>query len=239
MYETGALVECVEGKFFDERYAVNLDVVAFGPKLHLLYFLASYDWTHVWLVDAHDTIWDAFFGIATLVMVALLTVYPRYRLYFRELTLREQPCARILPVESSQFCEYLPQQLQQSVNHPACPFLSVTALLHIGHVVTGHIKVFRPHAMNSEFPACHAHHRIHLFYTLPQQFGVGWVTHGTLVTGGVGIEGVEILHVRLPCFSQCLLLILYLQAAGQLQGDVIYELVVGQWIPWTDPDAAE
>ena len=60
----------------------DLDVVAFGSKLHLFYFLASYDWTDVWLVDAHDTIRDAFFGIATLVMVALLTVYLRYRLYF-------------------------------------------------------------------------------------------------------------------------------------------------------------
>lgn len=86
-------------------------------------------------------------------MVALLTVYLRYRLHFCELAFGEQSCAGIFPAESSQFREYLPQQLQQPVNHPACPFLSVTALLHIGHVVTGHVKVFRPHATNPEFPA--------------------------------------------------------------------------------------
>ena len=94
----------------------------------------------------------------------------------------------------------------------------MTALFHIGHVVTGYIKVLRPHAMDAKFTACLAHHRIHLFYAFPQQFRISWVTHGTFVTGSIGIESVEILHVRLPCLSQCLLLILYLQAAGQFQG---------------------
>ena len=32
-----------------------------------------------------------------------------------------------------------------------------------------------------------------------------------------GFESIEILHVRLPCFCQCLLLILYLQMVGQLE----------------------
>ena len=32
VYETGALVECVEGKLFDERYAVNLDLLHLAPN---------------------------------------------------------------------------------------------------------------------------------------------------------------------------------------------------------------
>ena len=57
MLETGTLVEGVES-------------------------LASYDWAYVWLVDAYDTIGDTFICIATLVVVALLAVYLRYRLCF-------------------------------------------------------------------------------------------------------------------------------------------------------------
>ena len=44
--------------------------------------LASYDWAYVWLVDAYDTIGDTFICVATLLVVTLLTVYLRYRLYF-------------------------------------------------------------------------------------------------------------------------------------------------------------
>ena len=63
--------------------------------------LASYDWTYIWFVDAYDTIRDALLCVATLLVVALLTVYLRYHLYFCELLVREKPCTRILPVESS------------------------------------------------------------------------------------------------------------------------------------------
>ena len=56
MHKTGTLIECVERKLLDERQAVNLDVVALGSKLDLLYFLATDDWTYVWLVDAYDTL---------------------------------------------------------------------------------------------------------------------------------------------------------------------------------------
>ena len=82
MHESGAFVEGVEGKLLNERHAINHDVVALGAKLDLLYLLASYDWTYVWLVDAYDTIRDAFLCVATFLVVALLTVYLRYRLYF-------------------------------------------------------------------------------------------------------------------------------------------------------------
>ena len=37
------------------------------------------------------------------------------------------------------------------------------------------------------------------------------------------IESIEILHVRFPCFSQCLLLILYFQTIGQFKYNVINE----------------
>ena len=163
-------------------------------------------------------------------MVTLLTVYLRYRLYFCELPVREEPCTGILLGESSKLCEYLSQQIQQATDNLASPLLGVTALLHISHVVTGHIKVFRPHTVNAQFTACLAHHRIYLFYTFPQQLGIGRIAHGTLVTGGIGIERIEILHVRLPSFCQSLLLILYFQTLGQFKNDIVYEFVVGQWI---------
>ena len=59
MLETGTLVEGVES-------------------------LASYDWAYVWLADAdaYDTMGDTFLRIITLVVVTLLAVYLRYRLYF-------------------------------------------------------------------------------------------------------------------------------------------------------------
>ena len=75
MHKACAFVEGVEGKLLDERHAINQDVVALGSKLDLLNLLASYDWTYVWLVDAYDTIRDAFLCVATLLVVALLTVY--------------------------------------------------------------------------------------------------------------------------------------------------------------------
>ena len=80
--------------------------------------------------------------------------------------------------------------------------------------------------MDAQFTACLAHHRIHLFYTLPQQLGIGRIAHGTLVTGGIGIERIEILHVWLPYFCQSLLLILYSQTVGQFKNDIVYEFVV-------------
>lgn len=63
MYKTGTLIECVERKLLDEQQAVNLDVVALSSKLDLLYFLATDDWTYVWLVDAYDTIRNALLGL--------------------------------------------------------------------------------------------------------------------------------------------------------------------------------
>ena len=56
--------------------------------------------------------------------------------------------------------------------------------------------------------------------------GIGRIADGTLVTGGIGIERIEILHVRLPCFCQSLLLILYSQTVGQFKNDIVYEFVV-------------
>ena len=44
--------------------------------------LASYDWAYVWLADAYDTMGDTFLRITPLVVVTLLAVYLRYRLYF-------------------------------------------------------------------------------------------------------------------------------------------------------------
>ena len=82
MHESGAFVEGVEGKLLNERHAINHDVVALGAKLDLLYLLASYYWAYVWLVDAYDTMGDTFLRITTLVVVTLLAVYLRYRLYF-------------------------------------------------------------------------------------------------------------------------------------------------------------
>ena len=101
MHKTGTLIECVERKLLDERQAVNLDVVALGSKLDRLYFLATDDWTYVLLVDAYDTIRNALLGIATLVMLALLTVYLRYRLYFCKLLVGEDSCTGIFSAESS------------------------------------------------------------------------------------------------------------------------------------------
>lgn len=101
MHKTGTLIECVERKLLDERQTVNLDVVALGSKLDLLYFLATDDWTYVWLVDAYDTIRNALLGIATLMMLALLTVYLRYRLYFCKLLVGEDSCTGIFSAESS------------------------------------------------------------------------------------------------------------------------------------------
>ena len=107
MLETGSLVEGVEGKLLNERDAINHDVVTLGSELDFLDFFASYDRTHVWLVDAYDTIGDAFLGVVTLMMVSLLTVYLRYRLYFCEVPVRKESCAWIIPVEPSQLSEYL------------------------------------------------------------------------------------------------------------------------------------
>ena len=87
--------------FLDERQAINLYVVTLGSKLDLLYFLATDDWTYVWLVDAYDTIRNALLGIATLMMLALLTVYLRYRLYFCKLLVGEDSCTGFFSAESS------------------------------------------------------------------------------------------------------------------------------------------
>ena len=143
------------------------DVVAFGSKLDFLYLLASYYRAYVWLVYAYDTIGATFLCIATLVVVTLLAVYLRYRLYFCELLVREEPCTGILSVEPSQRSEYLSLQVQKAADYLASPLPDVTALLHIGHVVTGNIKIFCPHTMDAQLTACLAHHRIHLFYTFP------------------------------------------------------------------------
>ena len=91
MHKTSTLIECVERKLLDERQAVNLDVVALGSKLDLLYFLTTDDWTNVWLVDAYDTIRNALLGTVTLVMLSLLTVCLCNRLYFCKLLI---PCFR-------------------------------------------------------------------------------------------------------------------------------------------------
>ena len=45
------------------------------------------------------------------------------------------------------------------------------------------------------------------------------------------LKSIEILHVRLSCFCQSLLLILYFQTLGQFKNDIVYEFVVGQRIP--------
>lgn len=101
MHKTGTPIECVERKLLDEQQAVNLDVVALSSKLDLLYFLTTDDWTYVWLVDAYDTIRNALLGIATLMMLALLTVYLRYRLYFCKLLVGEDSCTGIFSAKSS------------------------------------------------------------------------------------------------------------------------------------------
>ena len=104
MHKTSTLIECVERKLLDERETVNLDVVALGSKLDLLYFLTTDDWTYVWLVDAYDTGRNALLGIATLVMLALLTVYLRYRLYLCELLVGIDRI-KILHVWFPSFCQ--------------------------------------------------------------------------------------------------------------------------------------
>lgn len=66
-----------------------------------------------------------------------------------ELNIREEPCTGILSVEPSQLSEYLSRQVQKAADYLASPLLGVTELLHIGHVVTGNIKIFCPHTMPS------------------------------------------------------------------------------------------
>ena len=82
MHKTSTLIECVERKFLDERQAINVYVLTLGSKQNILYLLTKDDRTYVRLVDAYNTIKNAHLGITTLVMLMLLTVYLRYRLYF-------------------------------------------------------------------------------------------------------------------------------------------------------------
>ena len=69
------LVEGVKGQLLDERYPIHQDIVALGPKLNTLHFLASLDWPHIGLGYAHYPVRNALTGLSATGVVVLLAVH--------------------------------------------------------------------------------------------------------------------------------------------------------------------
>ena len=77
VYQPCPLVEGVEGQLLNERYPIHQNVVALGPELNTLHFLASHDWPHIGLGDAYYPVRNAFTDISAPEVVMLLAVHLR------------------------------------------------------------------------------------------------------------------------------------------------------------------
>ena len=237
--ESRPFVEGIERKLFNERYPIHQDVVALGAKLNTLHFLAPHDGPHVRLVHAHNPVRDTLAGISTTEVVVLLAVHCRNDRYRLVLSLREETRLVVLTFHLPHLLQYLPQQVKQSARYLPGPALHMLALLPVRQVRLFNVKELRPRTVDVQLSARFAHQRISLLHTFLEQFLVSRIAHLTLVACRIRVHRVQVFHVRLPHLGQNIPQLLDLQFPGQLQRNIIQQLVVRQWMGRIYQDVAE